>query len=284
MAHGTTHSLVLAVSVLVAGFPVWSAQRCGEVPFELSQRHLIIVKGGIDRLNGLNLLIDTGSIPSVVDAGIARKLRLQAEPSVLVAFGKEVRVQSAVVDEFSVGSVRSGPVPVGISDLSYLRGTRIDAIVGLDVLARNSFSIDYKTRVVNFGPQGRESAAVPLEIVWPFVTVLMNIAGEQLRLLVDTGSGDLVLFKSPRVLAAISGAPWSGDKTVQYASGVARLRGLYLRQVRLGPNHWEQLTGWMLEREPRGYPPGIDGVLGVVALNCQRVRFDFERSEFGWTQ
>jgi hypothetical protein len=34
----------------------------------------------------------------------------------------------------------------------------------------------------------------------------------------------------------------------------------------------------------RRNPPGIDGVLGVRALGCQRVRFDIDRGEFGWSR
>ena len=126
----------------------------------------------------------------------------------------------------------------------------------------------------------REDWVAPLELAWPFLTVRMTIGGEQVRLLVDTGSTDLVLFKS-RLPAALSGPRWRGDKTVQYASGTARLQRLDLRQVGLGEHVWDKLEGWTLDRVPREYPTSIDGVLGVMSLGCTRVRFDFERSEFG---
>ena len=164
------------------------------------------------------------------------------------------------------------------SAISLVAGVRIDAIVGLDVLARTSFSIDYRKRVLRFSSDGREESAAPLELAWPFLTVRMTIAGQQVRLLVDTGSSDLVLFKS-RMPAALSDAPWRGDKTVQYASGAARLVRLELRQVRLGTRVWPALPAWSLDRVPDGYPLSIDGVLGVVALGCRRVQFDFERNE-----
>jgi hypothetical protein len=257
-----------------------STETIAEVPFELYQHHLIVTRGSIGRLDGLSLLIDTGSIPSMVDARIARKLDLQAESSVLVAFGQSVTIRSAVLDGFRMGSMRSGPVPTGVSDLSYLEGVRIDAIVGLDVLARTSFSIDYRTRVLRFAPTGREDWVAPLELVWPFLTVRMTIAGQQVRLLVDTGSSDLVVFKT-RLPAALSGARWRGEKNVQYASGVARLQRLDLGQVSLGEHVWDKLEGWTLDRVPHGYPTGIDGVLGVRSLGCTRVRFDFERNELG---
>ena len=283
MARGTTCSLMVVASLLVSGTPLWSLDTTAEVPFELHQRHLVVIEGSIGPLNGLNLLIDTGTIPSMVDTRIARKLRLHAESSTLVAFGQQLRIQSAIVDGFRIGSMQSGPVPVGVADLSYLKDVRIDGIVGLDVLARTSFSIDYRTRVVSFAPESRESALAPLEIVWPFVTVRMSMAGEQVRLLVDTGSSDLVLFKT-RMPAALLGAPWRGDKTVQYGSGAARLQRLELRHAGLGAVTWDRLEAWVLDRVPDGYPAGIDGVLGVLSVSCQRVHFDFERQELGWTR
>ena len=78
--------------------------------------------------------------------------------------------------------------------------------------------------------------------------------------------------------------PWKGDKTVQYVSGAAHLRRLELRQVGLGTYVWDKLTAWALDRVPNGYPPSVDGVLGVPALGCQRVRFDFDRSELSWSR
>jgi Aspartyl protease len=283
MARGWTCLSAVLASVLVSDTSLRSTEPIAEVPFELYQHHLIVTKGSIGRLNGLTLLIDTGTIPSIVDARIARKLQLHAEPSTLISFGQQVPIKSAVLDGFSIGPLESGRVPAGVSDLSYFRRVRIDAIVGLDVLARRSFSIDYRDHVLRFALAGREDAVAPLELAWPFLTVGMTVAGQDVRLLVDTGSSDLVLFKS-RVPAALADTPWRGDKTVQYVSGAARLRRLELRQVGLGTHIWDKLTAWSLDRVPNGYLPSIDGVLGVMALGAQRVRFDFERNEFGWSR
>lgn len=280
MAHGATCSLAVIAAVLVSGPPLSSSEPLPDVPFELYQHHLVVTKGSIGRLDGLNLLIDTGTIPSMVDASIARKLRLQVEPSVLVAFGREVQVRSAVVDGIRLGSLHTGSIPTGVGDLSYLGGVRVDAIVGLDVLARVNFSIDYRAKVLRFAPAGREDLTTPLEFAWPFATVRMTVADEQVRLLVDTGSRDLVLFKS-RLPAALARPPWRGDKTVQYASGPARLVRLELRHVGLGAHRLDKLAAWSLDRALDGYPPEIDGVLGLAALGCHRVRFDFERGELG---
>src|SRR5262245_40368340 len=195
MPHAPYTTLQVLVFVLVSGPSALSIEPSVEVPFELYQHHLVVTKGSIGALDGLSLLIDTGTIPSMVDARIARKLRLHTESSTLVAFGQQIRMRSAVLDGFHIGALQSGPVPAGVSDLSYLEGVHVDAIVGLDVLARTSFGIDYRTRVLTFAPTGREEAVAPIEVIWPFVTVRLTVAGQPVRVLVDTGSRDLVLFR-----------------------------------------------------------------------------------------
>ena len=279
MAQGTVCSLCMWVFLLVS-VPTPRSGTTVEVPFELHQQHLIVTKGSVGHLKDLNLLIDTGTIPSVVSRSVARKLRLKTVRSMLVAFGQRVPIESAVVEGFRIDPLSSGPVPAGVGDLSYLQGVRIDAIVGLDVLVRTSFTIDYRAHVLELAPAETTDSAIPLEVTWPFVTVRLVTAGHQLRLLVDTGSRDLVLFTA-RATAVLSNAPWRGNKTVQYASGTARLRRVDLRQVSLGEHWWDTLPAWALDRAPHGYPPGIDGVLGVMALGCQRVRFAFDRAELG---
>jgi predicted aspartyl protease len=280
--HGTTCSVAVFATLLASGLPRPATNPIDGVPFDLFQHHLVVTKGSIGPLNNLSLLIDTGTIPSVVDGRIARRLRLQSEPSQLVAFGQRVDIRSAMLDGIRIGSLQSSPVPAAVGDLSYLEGVRVDAIVGLDVLARTSFSIDYRAYRMRFAPEGREESVAPLELAWPFMTVRMTVAGQQVRLLVDTGSPDLVLFKA-RMPASLSNPPWKGDKTVQYASGPARLTRLELRDAGLGTLTWDKLPAWSLDRPLDGYPPSVDGVLGTAALGCRRVRFDFEKGEFGWT-
>lgn len=260
-----------------------ASQPLVEVPFELVEQHLIVAKGVIGGLRGLNLLIDTGTIPSIVDKRIASKLGVRGVPSLMTAFGQTVRFESATIAGLRIGPYEPGDVPAGIGDLSYLQGTRIHAIVGLDVLARQSFRIDYAAQTLSFAPRDRESAAARLRVVWPFVTVQLIVAGQPIQLLVDTGSRDLVLFRR-HMPAPLLPVPWKGDKVVYHATGAARLLKYELRQVTLGDQHWESLPGFVLDAKTDQYPPGIDGVLGVRALGASRVQFDFERGELGWTR
>ena len=108
------------------------------------------------------------------------------------------------------------------------------------------------------------------------------MAGEQVRLLVDTGSSDLVLFKT-RMPAALSGAP--GEATRPCSMRPAR-RGCGGSSCERPASGRDLGHTACLGTRPSadGYPPGIDGVLGVLALGCQRVQFDFENGQFGWSR
>ena len=90
----------------------------------------------------------------------------------------------------------------------------------------------------------------------------LNVADETVRLLIDTGSSDLVLFGS-QIPAALTRFPWRGDKTVHYASGAAWLRFVELRRVSLGDQSWDKLPAWALDRPLEGYPAGL-----MVFLEC----------------
>ena len=184
------------------------------MPFDLLEQHLVVARGTIGGLRGLNLLIDTGTIPSVVDRRVAARLGLRGAPSLLTAFGQNIRVVGATLSGLRIGPFQPGEVPATIGDLSYLQTTRVDAIVGLDILARTSFAIDYKAHTLSFGPADRERAFAPLRVVWPVLTVRLVVAGQPVQLLLDTGTRDLVLFKS-RMPAPLLPVPWKGDKVIQ---------------------------------------------------------------------
>src|SRR5687768_13209209 len=113
MAQGITCSLGVCVFVLVWGATLRSGTTVA-LPFKLHQQHLIVTKASGCHLNHLTLLIDTGTIPSMVSRTVARKLRLRTGRSTLIAFWQPVAIDGSMVDGFGIGSLSSGPVPVGV--------------------------------------------------------------------------------------------------------------------------------------------------------------------------
>lgn len=250
-----------------------------ELKFELLEQHLIVVRGGIGPLEGLRLLIDTGSLPSMVDRRVAKKLALDFHASEFVAFGQKSHVLTAVVPNIRLGPLRVEAVTVGVGDLSFLHG--VDAVIGLDVLYHSSFSIDYKERRMLFGPMLERQPSVRLDVSPPFLTVKIAISGRPVRLFVDTGSSRLVLFER-RVHDRLPPLPVHGELLLHHLSGTSSLNRVVLSHVDIGGSAMDRLEGFLSDAPLDGYPAGIDGVLGLRVLASKHADFDFERGRLGF--
>ena len=260
--------------------PASRARISGEIPgsrlkFKLRDQYQIVVRGTIGRFHGLNFLIDTGSVPTMVDWRLARKLGVALENSEIVAFGKRTRNKKTVLSSIQVGSLRVDDLPAEVGDLSF--APDLDAIVGLDVLARASFRIDYEARELTFGLLPSREPDIPLEATPPFLTIQLALAGHPIRLLVDTGSRHLILFER-RVHNRLPRLPKRGEKILYHASGASRLFRVSLPDLDIAGTMVDHLEGLLSDAAVDGYPPGIDGVLGVRAVASRLAEFDFERS------
>ena len=247
--------------------------------FELLEQHLIVVRGGIGPLEGLRLLIDTGSLPSMVDRRVAKKLALDFQASEFVAFGQKSHALTAVLPNIRLGPLRVDAVTVGVGDLSFLHA--VDAVIGLDVLYHSSFTIDYKERRLLFGPMLERQPSVRLDVNPPFLTVKIAISGQPVRLLVDTGSARLVLF-GRRVHDRLPPLPVHGELLLYHLSGTASLNRVFLSHVDIGGSAISRIEGFMSDAPLDGYPSGIDGVLGLRALASKHADFDFERGRLAF--
>jgi len=132
-----------------------------EIPFKLAQGFGIVVQGGIGPLTNLNFLVDTGAVPSVLNQKVASRIGVAGVPGLLASLMHEnMPAQYVTVDEVHFGSIRAFGLPMAMVDLGRferLLGTRIDAIIGLDILVRQNFSIDYKRRRITPGCRLRYS-------------------------------------------------------------------------------------------------------------------------------
>src|SRR2546428_7446867 len=185
----------------VVAFALWATSSSAEdrpsgLPFRLYQEHLIVVKGSIGGLDGLAFLIDTGTSRTLVDKKIANKLRLVSQGEVELESFKNGEAREAIVPELSFGPIRIQSARLLTADLSVLSWSRtgIDAVVGLDVLTLGSFSVDYASRRITFGPVAESRFAVPLRATPPLLTVDLAIGNRIARLMVDTGAPRLTLF------------------------------------------------------------------------------------------
>lgn len=200
------------------------APKVVKLPIRLYWGYMVIIEGSISNFQKLNFLVDTGAYPSVVDQKIARSLGLAEQPARVNVSNQTVQTRLVVLPSLLLGPIHAESLPVLTEDLSFLQkalGCKVDGIVGLDVLRKSSFSINYKTKEMLFGPVEGMTFSAPFETDIPVVTVGMGFQDRKLRLVVDSAGPDLMLFQS-RMPASV-GLQEFGEKRcptqVEHSSG-----------------------------------------------------------------
>jgi predicted aspartyl protease len=183
------------------------------VPFELSGSSLFIKV----KVNGIGprwFVLDTGALRSVVDASVARELRLETAGP-LMARGAAGRVEATALRHVTIetGPARLPDLTATALDLTGIAetiGRRVDGIVGSDLFRRFVVEIDFDQRELTLHePAGwtpRPGAEVlPLTFLdeHPYVHASVRlpggaeIAGD---FVIDTGSS-VPLILSPSIIA-----------------------------------------------------------------------------------
>lgn len=268
-------ALLLANSALLA-----HGQR---VPFKLHGNHLLVVQGSLGRLNKRNFLLDTGANPSVVDEQVAQQASVQpltTQPGTMDVVSGRIDSHYATLSSLQLGPVSRQSLPVAIADLSFLRaqvGTRIDAVVGLDVLGQNSFRIDYENKVIIFGPIEASAASVPFGSGPPLVTVPMMVDNKPVRVLVDTGTDGLILFRDH--LAGWDARLSSGSAQISDLAGGASLPMIQASETRVGDIEMGARNVYIADGHNCCR---FDGLLGIAAPRVKEIGFDFEHNLITW--
>lgn len=252
------------------------------LPIRVDWEYLVIIEGSIGNAKKLDLLVDTGASPSIIDKEIAHSLRLIEQPAKVNLSNKTFETHLVTLPSLVVGPIRAESLTVLTEDLSYFQkalGHKVDAILGLDVLRKTNFTIDYRTKEMILGPVRRMSFSVPFETDTPVVTIRVGVQGRQLRLVVDSGSPDLMLLHS-RGLDSTSFQAL-GTENVADVSGTFQRRKIRIPQVYLGKQTiGPQIAFVVDDRKDDG--DDFDGVLGFRGPQFWKVAFDFEHRRFCW--
>jgi len=253
-----------------------------KVPIRLYWGYAVIVEGSIGNMRKLNFLVDTGAYPSVVDQRIAHNLRLAEQRSRVNLSKTSMEARLVVLPSLFLGPLHAESLPVLMEDLSDFQkalGQKVDGIVGLDVLKKSSFAINYKTKEMHFGPIETLTFCTPFDTDTPVVTIRMQVQGRHLRLVVDTGGPDIMLFQSR--VPETAGLRVLGAENVADVSGTFQRRKVWIPGLSIGKEAiGEQVTFVVDDQKDEG--DDFDGVLGIRGLRFSKIAFDFEKRMFWW--
>jgi hypothetical protein len=253
-----------------------------EVPFELYNENLIIVKATIGAVKNVNMILDTGTSPSAVTKKMADRLKLQGKTESLQTLNGTILTQSVILPYIQFGPLNAHSSRVVVQDISFLErslGISLGGIVGLDILSTGDFTIDYRRRKIIFGPIATSEKTVRFETQVPFLSVKANIKGEEVRLLIDSGTWGLLVYRN-RLLAAPGQLRCDPNASISTAGGTAQIRWLRAL-VSLGKNNLgvRNVAIADVDSDPQN---GFDGLLGFAKMGFRKVSFDFEHGLFGW--
>jgi predicted aspartyl protease len=270
------------------------------VPFKLYRGHMIVVECSVGGLKSVTAIIDTGASETVLDMALVGKLSLAIQPDRATFITQQGKVWAVSIPGLQLGPIgvdRLEGIATDLSSLTADLGIRPQVLIGMDVLARLSFVIDYRSRKLVFGQAQRLAHSAPLVSSKPgsslsgdsgfrMMLIDANVWGKRLRLQVDSGFAGLLLYRdrTPDLAGAnLSGAAalGRGESHIANLGQSLRARPLAPSDVQIGD--WHQSHAQVLVVD--GPPPetaDFDGLIGTAFLSPRRVAFDFQNARIYW--
>jgi predicted aspartyl protease len=220
-----------------------------------------------------NFIIDTGTAPSVLNARVARKLALPVTTAKIVAVGKEIKTGQALVHDLALGPVQVPVLQMNVIDLSQWEknlGIEVAGLLGMDVLSRASFRLDYDKRELQFGDVEDEGVPVGYNNSTGLALADAVLQGKAVRLIVDTGS-DLVVVYGENWQSGVPAAPRNASQQGTSVAEQVSARPILQPEMQLGGL---QFRGMRTYYVPTGAAAGYDGFFGVRALKLHGISFN----------
>jgi len=255
-----------------------AAQGPPAVPFHLVEGWAIVVDGIIGGVPNRKIMIDTGAVPSAINSKFAKQLGLAGSFQKLSAMNRSVDAQRLRVPDVRIGPLSAEVLDMMAVDLEQIEqrlDTHIDAVIGLDFLARRNFRIDYRHKNLAFdnnngvGGVGAITVEIQHEADGTYLIIPLQTAGHQLQVLLDTGTRDLTLFDR-RVGGMLHGLRVLGKDLHVTAGGRDALVAVEMDSINVGPIFLRKQKAYVLtasEEDLRDF----DGVLGPVALGASGI-------------
>lgn len=252
------------------------------LPFRLSSGRLIQVEGRIGNQTNLKFILDTGATISIVDQRIAEKLKLDAHPATSFNFDRFLKWEEATVPEVQFGPVRAANVAVLVGDLARYSdfARKADAIIGMDLLNLRNVTIDFGAGSLIFDAGATRAYSAGSDPMMKCLVLALQIQDHPVHLIVDTGVQGILLYEE-RLRTSVPRLRTAGSIKNATMGGRMQVRQATLPDVVFGSRNREERV-LFLPSPPAYMLPGIDGILGISALQARRVHFDFSKNIVSW--
>jgi predicted aspartyl protease len=250
---------------------------------EVHGGYLAVARGSVNNAENLRFLLDTGASNSAIDRRVADRLGLHGQPARVINFDKTVLLESTKVQEMTFGPQRISDARVLIEDLAYLRSTglKVDGVIGLDQLRKQSFLVDYARDHVVFGSAATGGMhAARMRVDAKSISVEVELDARPVWLVADTGARGIVLYED-------TVKDMLANYHVEGRTGEVSLGGPLENHMAIVPRL--RLGGQDLNREvvlisaPGAKRlSGVSGYLGLASLNAKQVAFSFETNQLLW--
>jgi predicted aspartyl protease len=251
------------------------AGRPQAIPLRIYRNFLVVAEG---QLRGAperqNFVLDTGTAPSIINARLVRQLGLATVPSTFRALGKTIPAQAAIIPEIELGPIRAVSLPVQVQNLSRLErdlGIPIAGIIGLDVLSRSRFHLDYDKREIDFGDISHVGIPVHLDARTGIAVAEVRIEGKEARMLVDTGTDRVVLLAGKFAKVGWLALRNTSQSGTSLADQEMYVQVFSAADIILGGQHFSNDRAYFV---PGSADPLFDGLLGVRALGFRGLSYD----------
>ena len=267
-----------------AGCPAIPAH-CGDagtpqsVPLKIYRDFLLVAEGQFGGASERqNFILDTGTAPSIINERLVRQLGLATVSSTISALGKTIPTKAAIIPEIELGPIVATSLSVRVQNLSRVErdlGIPIAGIIGLDVLSKASFHLDYEKRAIEFGDVSDDGIPVNFDVRTGIAVAVVKLGGRDVRMLVDTGSDRMVLLGGNFAEVgwlALRNVTQSGTSLLDHEMHVQEFSA---SGITLGGQRFSNDKAYFV---PGSADPAFDGLLGVRALGFRGLSYDQARA------
>jgi predicted aspartyl protease len=254
----------------------------GQLPFRLVSGYLIQVEGRIGDQTHLKFILDTGATISMVGQRVAEKLKLDAHTAQSFNFDRNLQWETATLPEVQFGPIRAGNVVVLVGDLARYSefAGKADAVIGMDLLQLSNVAIDFGTGVLIFDPTPQKTYLAGGDPMTKCLVVELQVQDRPVHLLVDTGMPGILLYEE-RLRKRVPSLRTAGSLKNATMGGRVPVKQATLPDVVFG-HRTRDVPVLLLPSPAADMLPGIDGIVGISALQAHRVHFDFSNKTLSW--